>query len=144
MNGGCRTLAPTVGELPVSLSRLYENAIDWEHLPYLHRSSFARVECADAGTWGFRARAWPQPYLERRSFTLELRLDRELRRWITSTLDGPRSATEVWTHAISLAERRTLVVVDFFVPGIDAGRRAEGRPVLSHPLCPTLRRGRPK
>ena len=104
-------------ELPVSIERLYENAIDWEHLPYLHRNSFAQIECADAGVWGFRARVWPQPYNERRSVVIEQRLDRELRRWITSTIDGPGTGTEVWTHAFSLAERQTLVVVDFFVPG---------------------------
>lgn len=110
-------------ELPVSIERLYENAIDWEHLPYLHRNSFAQIECADAGAWGFRARVWPQPYNERRSVVIELRLDRELRRWITSNLYGPGTGTEVWTHAFSLAERQTLVVVDFFVPGVDEARR---------------------
>ena len=112
-------------ELPVSVERLYENAIDWEHLPYLHRNSFAHIECADAGVWGFRARVWPQPYNERRSVVIELKLDRKLRRWITSTLDGPGTGTEVWTHAFSLGERQTLIVVDFFVPGVDEARRLE-------------------
>jgi len=112
-------------DLPVSVERLYENTIDWEHLPYLHRSSFSRIECAEAGEWGFRARVWTQPYDERRSFLLETRLDRELRRWITSTLEGPGAGTEIWTHAFALEERQTLVVVDFFVPGLDPGRRAE-------------------
>ena len=112
-------------ELPVTLERLYENAIDWEHLPYLHRSSCSRIECIEAGEWGFRARTWAQPYDERRGFTIELRLDRDLRRWITTTLDGPGAGTEIWTHAFALAEQRTQVVVDFFVPGLDAERRAE-------------------
>src|SRR6516162_6963920 len=122
-------MVPHVGtyrrELPVSIERLYENAIDWEHLPYLHRNSFAQIECADAGVWGFRARVWPQPYNERRSVVIELKLDRKLRRWITSTLDGPGTGTEVWTHAFSLAERQTLVVVDFFIPGVDKNRTTE-------------------
>jgi nitrite reductase/ring-hydroxylating ferredoxin subunit len=112
-------------ELPVSIKRLYENAIDWEHLPYLHRNSFAKIECINAGVWGFRTRVWPQPYNERRSIVIELRLDQELRRWITTTLDGPGTGAEVWTHAFSLAERQTLVVVDFFVPGVDEARRIE-------------------
>jgi nitrite reductase/ring-hydroxylating ferredoxin subunit len=112
-------------ELPVSIERLYENAVDWEHLPYLHRNSFAKIECVNAGVWGFRARVWPQPYNERRSVVIELCLDRQLRRWITSTLDGPGTGTEVWTHAFSLAERQTLVVVDFLVPGVDEARRIE-------------------
>jgi len=104
-------------ELPVSLTRLYENAIDWEHLPYLHKTSFARVEPLGSGDWGFRARVWTHPYEERRAFVIELKLDRDCRRWITSTLEGSGVGTEIWTHAFSLAERMTLVVVDFFVPG---------------------------
>ena len=112
-------------ELPVSIERLYENAIDWEHLPYLHRSTFSRIECIESGAWGFRARTWTQPYDERRSFVIELRLDRELRRWITTTLDGPGTGTEIWTHAFAQGEHRTDIVVDFFVPGLDAARRAE-------------------
>jgi nitrite reductase/ring-hydroxylating ferredoxin subunit len=104
-------------ELPVSLERLYENAIDWEHLPYLHRSTFSRIERIDAGDWGFRAQVWTHPYEERRAFVIELKLDRDCRRWITSTLEGSGTGAEIWTHAFSLAERTTLVVVDFFVPG---------------------------
>jgi nitrite reductase/ring-hydroxylating ferredoxin subunit len=106
-------------ELPVSIERLYENAIDWEHLPYLHRSTFARIERIDSGAWGFRARVWTHPYEERRAFAIELKLDRDCRRWITRTLEGTGTGTEIWTHAFSLAERTTLVVVDFFVPGAD-------------------------
>ncbi len=111
-------------ELPVGLERMYENAIDWEHLPFLHRTSFARIERHDSGAWGFRARLWPQPYDERRSFIIELKLDRDCHRWITSTLEGPGTGTEIWTHAFELAERRTLVVVDFFVPGAEGERAA--------------------
>jgi len=106
-------------ELPVSIERLYENAIDWEHLPYLHRTTFARIERIDSGDWGFRARVWTHPYEERRAFVIELKLDRDCRRWITSTLEGNGTGTEIWTHAFSLAERTTLVVVDFFVPEVD-------------------------
>jgi phenylpropionate dioxygenase-like ring-hydroxylating dioxygenase large terminal subunit len=112
-------------ELPVSVERLYENAIDWEHLPYLHRTSFARVECLDAGPWGFRARVWGQPYDERREFTIELKLDRECRRWITSTLEGPGRGSEIWTHAFPIGDRETHIVVDFFVPEVSRERAPE-------------------
>jgi nitrite reductase/ring-hydroxylating ferredoxin subunit len=104
-------------ELPVSLERLYENAIDWEHLPYLHRSTFARIERLDSDESGFRARLWTHPYDERRSFVIELRLERDCGRWITTTLEGPGTGTEIWTHAFAIGERATMVVVDFFVRG---------------------------
>ncbi len=111
--------------LPVSVERLYENAIDWEHLPYLHRTSFARIECLDAGAWGFRARVWSQPYDEHRMFVIELKLDRECRRWITSTLEGAGAGNEVWTHAFPIGDRETHIVVDFFAPGIAPERASE-------------------
>ena len=38
-------------ELPVSLTRMYENAIDGEHLPWLHRDSFSSLEILDSGPW---------------------------------------------------------------------------------------------
>ena len=112
-------------ELPVSLERLYENAMDWEHLPYLHRSSFSRIERIESGEWGFRARVWTHPFEEQRGLVIELKLDRDCRRWITRTLAGSGTGTEIWTHAFSLAERTTLVVVDFFVP--DAAETAAVR-----------------
>jgi hypothetical protein len=31
--------------LPVSLDRMYENALDWQHLPHLHSSSFGSIDC---------------------------------------------------------------------------------------------------
>lgn len=119
MNAGVPHVGTYRRELPVSIDRLYENAIDWEHLPYLHRTTFARIERIDAGEWGFRARVWTHPYEERRAFVIELKLDRDCRRWITSTLEGTGIGTQIWTHAFSLAERTTLVVVDFFVPDVD-------------------------
>lgn len=122
MQGALNRKVPHIGTylrvLPISVERLYENAIDWEHLPYVHRSSFARVECIEAGEWGFRARVWSQPYEENRAFVIELRLDRDCRRWITSTLQGAGCGSEVWTHAFPIGERETHIVVDYFIPGI--------------------------
>jgi hypothetical protein len=30
-------------DLGASIDRLYENALDWEHLPHLHKSDFASI-----------------------------------------------------------------------------------------------------
>jgi nitrite reductase/ring-hydroxylating ferredoxin subunit len=106
--------------LPVSLERMYENAIDWAHLPHLHRTSFSVLRCLDAGAWGFRA-AIESPGGE--GSVIELRLDRRLRRWITRTLEGRNAGAEIWTHAFPVEPRRTDIVVDFFVPGVEAAAR---------------------
>ncbi len=54
-----------------------------------------------------------------------LKLDRDCRRWITSTLDGPGRGNEVWTHAFPVGDRETHIVVDFFAPGLAADRASE-------------------
>lgn len=102
--------------LPVSLQRLYENALDWEHLPWLHRSSFFSIERHDSGDWGWRAEVGLQPREKGGTAVLELSLDRSCRRWITRTLTGRGEGTEIWTHAFAVGDRRTEIVVDFFVP----------------------------
>lgn len=107
--------------LPVSLERLYENALDWQHLPHVHQGQFASVSVIDAGAWGWRARV---AAASGASQTLELRLDRRCRRWITRVLDGQGRGAEIWTHAFPMAERRVDIVVDFFVPGVAEGDRA--------------------
>lgn len=103
-------------EIPVSIARMYENAIDGEHLPWLHKSTFAELEIIDSGDWGWRGAGYLQP----RSFTtwmeLELQLDREKNRWITTTLRGLGKGNQIITHAIPLAENRIKVIVDFYVP----------------------------
>jgi len=114
-----RSTVPHVGTyrrvLPVSLERMYENALDWEHLPYVHASSFRSIRCEEAGSWGWRA-AVENGRGERS--TIELRLDRPLRRWITRNLEGPNVGAEIWTHAFPLGSHRVDINVDFFVPGV--------------------------
>ncbi len=101
--------------LPVSLERMYENTLDWAHLPYLHASSFRSIECEDAGSWGWRARVIDN---KERASVIELRLDKSLRRWITRNLEGPSQGAEIWTHAFAVDAHRVDINVDFFVPEV--------------------------
>jgi nitrite reductase/ring-hydroxylating ferredoxin subunit len=106
--------------LPVNLERMYENALDWEHLPHVHESSFTAIECLEAGHWGWRARTADGRGHET---VIELRLDRACRRWITRTLEGRNQGAEIWTHAFPIGSDRVDIVVDFFVPGVEADQR---------------------
>lgn len=106
--------------LPVTLERMYENALDWAHLSHLHASSFAGIECLDAGAWGWRAAVTD---VKGRAMELELRLDRSARRWITRNLAGPSAGAEIWTHVFVVEPRVLDLVIDFFVPGIPAQAR---------------------
>lgn len=106
--------------LPVSLERMYENALDWEHLPFVHDTSFQSIDCLAAGPWGWRARTVAAGG---GASEIELRLDRSCRRWITRTLEGPNQGAEIWTHAFAIEPFRVDIVVDFFVPGVAAESR---------------------
>ena len=104
--------------LPVSLDRVYENTLDWQHLPYLHRSSFRSIELEAAGAWGWRATVASGDGRVAAKSLIELRLDRYARRWITRNLDGPHVGAEIWTHVFVVSERVLDIVVDFFVPDV--------------------------
>ncbi len=108
--------------VPVSLERMYENALDWEHLPHLHGSSFSGIECLDSGAWGWRARVTSAGG---EASTLELCLDRSCRRWITRNLEGPNTGAEIWTHVFIVEERQLDLVIDYFVPGVPEAARAK-------------------
>ncbi|GEM_PF-4952810 len=103
-------------ELPINLDRMYENAIDWEHLPFLHHTTFSDIEVIEAGDWGWKAKAFLVPKSRFNSMTLELRLDKSKNRWITKTLAGFGKGTEIWTHAIPISPNKIKVIVDFYVP----------------------------
>jgi nitrite reductase/ring-hydroxylating ferredoxin subunit len=103
--------------LPVSVERLYENALDWAHLPYVHSESFGAIELVESDIDGWRARV-SSSGRTKEATEIELRLDRASRRWITKTLAGRNAGTEVWTHAFPIEPRRTDIVVDFFSPDL--------------------------
>ena len=46
-------------QIQASLVRVWENVLDWEHLPHLHDSSFKYCELDEAGRWGWRV--WSDP-----------------------------------------------------------------------------------
>jgi len=109
--------------LPVSLERMYENALDWQHLPHLHSSSFGSIHCVIAGGWGWQATVSSGGGDDEIVSELELRLDRDARRWVTRNLSGPNAGAEIWTHVFVVADRVLDIVVDFFVPNVPAEAR---------------------
>ena len=106
--------------LPVNLERMYENALDWEHLPFQHASSFSAIKCLDAGAWGWRAEVVSA---KGDTSLLELALDRSARRWITRNLEGPSKGAEIWTHVFVTDSHALDLVIDFFVPGVPPSAR---------------------
>jgi nitrite reductase/ring-hydroxylating ferredoxin subunit len=109
-------------EMPVSIARMIENALDWEHLPHLHAGSFESIalEAADDGGWRAATTLPGRPDLP---LTLDLRLDPDRRGWVTRNFAGDRLASEIRSRAETLADRRIRVTVDFLVAGVAEDRR---------------------
>jgi nitrite reductase/ring-hydroxylating ferredoxin subunit len=101
------------------LERIWENVLDWEHLPWLHRTTFADIKALEHGIWGWRARIALQPAEAKQEILLEVLLDRPDRCYVARTVEGPGKGTEIWTGLSPIDERRTAIVVSFHVPGID-------------------------
>lgn len=84
-----------VRSLPVGLERLYENVLDWERLPHVHRDSIAAISCLESGAWGWRATVTSVAGLQS---LVELRLDRRARSWVTRIAGEGLPAAEIRTQ----------------------------------------------
>lgn len=114
-------LERTIG---ASIERVWENVLDWEHLPWLHRKDFARVTLVEAGDWGWRARAeaTTQPG---QPFVIELLVDRDAQRYVSRTVTGTGAGTEIWTGLEIGAADETRIRVEFWLPGATRSARAK-------------------
>jgi len=111
-------------EVHACLERIWENVLDWEHLPWLHRESFSRIECLQEGPSGWRARLGLAPEASGQEILLELVLERPALRYVARTLEGPGSGTEIWTRLRPVAPDLTEIEVEFLLPGIPPARRS--------------------
>jgi nitrite reductase/ring-hydroxylating ferredoxin subunit len=107
-----------------SLERIWQNVFDWEHLGHLHASSFARCVLLDSGPWGWRARLGLVGRDPCADTVIELIADRAAGRYVTTTLEGEGTGTEI---RVALTERSAHAVdveVQFHVAEDDPERLA--------------------
>jgi nitrite reductase/ring-hydroxylating ferredoxin subunit len=116
-------------EVGASLERIWENVLDWEHLPWLHHDSFLAIDEVADGPAGWRARVLLPPRGKPRPAWIEVRLDRARLRYVTRTLAGLGEGTEIWTCLDPVADRVTRIAVEFHLPGVTAVRGARNREV---------------
>ncbi len=105
--------------MPVTMARMMENALDWEHLPTLHASSFSSIDLIDSGPWGWQAEAAvPSGSAEApdRLQIIELLVDTQKHHWVTTILGGVAEGNQIHTQAVALGKDEIEVQVDFFVP----------------------------
>lgn len=109
-------------ELGVGLARVWENVVDWEHLPALHRDSFASVELLALTPNGYRFALTPQPGAPSRRQVLRLETDKPAGRYVVTTEEGPGAGAEIRTRLTPLSPERTGVEVRFMAPAAKAER----------------------
>lgn len=109
-----------VRDIPVSLGRMMENAYDWEHLPFVHPSSFASIELIDEGEWGWRCRTTLPPAAGGGEQMVELLVDRPSHYWATTVLSGTGEGVQIHTQAAAKGDRQIEVDVRFYLPGAPA------------------------
>lgn len=105
-----------------SLERVWENVLDWEHLPSLHRGAFSSIRRIESGEWGWSAEVKVPG--SARAIGLRVALDRDELRYVTTTTDGPGAGTEIWTFLEPKGEHETALRVEFRVPDVSPERIA--------------------
>lgn len=101
-------------EIPSNLTRMMENAYDWEHLPFVHPTSFAEIELVEQGPWGWRCKtALPHGGGEQ---LIELLVDKPAHYWATTVVQGPGEGTQIHTQAAAREAGGITVDVRFYAP----------------------------
>lgn len=102
--------------LPVSLARMMENAYDWEHLPYVHASSFSAIELVDSGKWGWRAKTGLPEAAGGGTQLLDLLIDLDRHYWATTVFAGMGEGVQIHTQATGVTENEIDIDVRFYLP----------------------------
>jgi nitrite reductase/ring-hydroxylating ferredoxin subunit len=97
------------------LVRAWENVLDWEHLPYLHETSFDYVELEVAGDWGWRT--WSNA---EHTDHVELSLANG-DSYVARSYVAGKQVSEIWTTLIA-EDEKTKVHVEFHFPDIKADK----------------------
>ncbi len=93
-----------------NVTRVWENVLDWEHLPHLHSASFSYVSLDEAGVWGWRT--WSNP--ERTAY-IELCVDET--QYVARNYDANEQTSEIWTY-LTPEKEQTGIHVEFYATKI--------------------------
>jgi nitrite reductase/ring-hydroxylating ferredoxin subunit len=99
-----------------SITRVWENVFDWEHLPALHDAYFNRIELLRRYPLGWRVRITLQPGDASRMQVIALTADCGSGDYCVRTIEGVGAGSEIWTHLEVMAPHSTLVHVRYLVP----------------------------
>jgi len=112
-------------EVEASVARVWENVVDWEHLPALHAEHFCDVRLLEEHARGWRVAVTRQPGGLDRRIVIELDGERERTRYRVRIIDGAGAGTEIWTLFAARDADRTAVEIRFYLPQTDPQKLAE-------------------
>ena len=98
-----------------SITRVWENVLDWEHLPWLHRSTFAYVHLERHDARGWRAES---ALHDSKAFMLEVSIDRAARRYHSRTIAGLGAGSDIVTELQPIGAHTTDIRVEFRLPNV--------------------------
>lgn len=101
--------------LPVNLARMMENAYDWEHLPYVHSSSFSAIELIASGGWGWRAKIGLPAGASADHQLIDLLVAKDKNYWVSTVYSGPGTGIEIHTQATAVSDNGIEVDVRFYL-----------------------------
>lgn len=114
-----------------SLERVWENVLDWEHLPWLHRSAFAAAELVEQTPVMWRAWVTLAPAERGKRALIEIQTDIPNLQYWSRTRDGQGAGSEVLTLLSPVDEWTTNIVVEFRTPALPPEKaRAVGEAYL--------------
>jgi nitrite reductase/ring-hydroxylating ferredoxin subunit len=99
------------------VERVWENVLDWEHLPHLHDTSFNYCELDQAGTWGWRT--WTNA-----SHTANVELIVDQDKYVARSYRHGEQQSEIWTR-LTPNDDRTDIEVTFYAANVDEQRRSQ-------------------
>jgi nitrite reductase/ring-hydroxylating ferredoxin subunit len=103
-------------EVRAGIDRIWENVLDWEHLPALHEIYFNHVALVEIDSSGWRVELTKRPGTADRRMLLELQIDRARARYRVQTLAGDGAGTAIWTLLEALGPQRTAIEVRIYLP----------------------------
>jgi hypothetical protein len=101
-----------------SLERIWENVLDWEHLPWLHRKSFAAIQLLEQTPEGWRARVTLAPAEKKREAVIVIAADMPNLRYWSRTVEGQGAGNGVLTCLNPVSQQATDIVVEFYAPSL--------------------------
>lgn len=104
-------------EIAASVERIWENVLDWEHLPFLHDQAFTSVVRTSSSRDHWHGEVGVAGGLAE----VDVKIDFDGLRYSTRTVAGIGAGTEIVTSLFPRAARVTAIRVDFHVPWAPEG-----------------------